>query len=234
MRLRMQSDSKAPDPFSDRFRKGGHGPNVLLPAFIDARQDESRAPEQSGEAPELTSPRSSASASRFRSLVDRYFDFVWRSLRRLGVPSSDVDDAAQEVFVVVARRLEQVSEERERSFLFGTALRVASTRRRGRRRHPEELDAELDEHPHADLDPEELTELALARPRLQAILDGMPAELRSVFVLSELEELTMRDIASLLRLPEGTVASRLRAARERFRAGIKRLEAHDAFVWRKR
>ncbi len=69
---------------------------------------------------------------RFRALVDRHFEFVWRSVRRLGVPPGDADDAAQEVFVVAARKLDALEPERERSFLFGTAVRVASTRRRTR------------------------------------------------------------------------------------------------------
>ena len=76
-------------------------------------------------------------ATRLRSLLDQHFDFVWRNLRRLGVQEADVDDAAQEVFVVAARKLDQVVPDRERSFLIGTALRVASTYRRSSRRRPE-------------------------------------------------------------------------------------------------
>jgi len=172
--------------------------------------------------------------ARFRALVEREYEFVWRSVRRLGVPAADVDDAAQEVFVVAARRLADFGTERERAFLFGTAMRVASTRRRNARRHPEELDAGSDERPAGDLDPEELAELARARPLLQEILDGMTDEFRAVFILSEIEELSVREVAEALGVPQGTVSSRLRSAREKFHAGVKRLQARAAFAWRKR
>ncbi len=175
-----------------------------------------------------------AREQRFRDLVDRHFEFVWRSVRRLGVPEADADDAAQEVFLVAARHLDRFPVDRERAFLFGTALRIASTRRRSARRRPEELDAASDERPGAELDPEELAELARARPLLQEILDGMSMELRAVFVLAEIEELTVPEIAELLDVPQGTVSSRLRSAREKFHAGIKRLRARSAFAWRTR
>jgi RNA polymerase sigma-70 factor (ECF subfamily) len=178
-------------------------------------------------------PQGRAREARFRELVGRHFEFVWRSLRRLGVPPADVDDAAQEVFVVAARRLDDFAAERERAFLFGTSARVAAGRRRSARRHPEELAAALDERPAVELDPEELAVLSQARPLLQELLDGMPDELRTAFVLSEIEELPLREIASLLEVPQGTVSSRLRAAREKFREGVRRLRARDAFAWRK-
>jgi RNA polymerase sigma-70 factor (ECF subfamily) len=179
-------------------------------------------------------PLSAAREARFRELVEQHFSFVWRGVRRLGVAPGDVDDAAQEVFLVAARRLDDFTPDRERAFLFGTAVRVAATRRRSARRHPEELDADSDARSMDGLDPEELAELARARPLLQEILDGMSEELRAVFVLSELEELAVREIAELLGVPQGTVSSRLRAAREKFHADVKRLHARAAFVWRKR
>ena len=150
-------------------------------------------------------------AERFRALVDAHFEFVWRSVRRLGVPTADADDAAQEVFVVAARKLGSVETGREKAFLFGTAVRVASTRRRTRRRHPEDPAETLDARPHeGEASPEERVELAEARTLLQSILDGMLDEQRAVFVLAELEETPVREIAELLELPRGTVNSRLR------------------------
>jgi RNA polymerase sigma-70 factor (ECF subfamily) len=179
-------------------------------------------------------PRGHAREVRFRELVEHHFEFVWRSVRRLGVPVADADDAAQEVFLVAARHLDRFPPERERAFLFGTALRVASTRRRSARRRPEELDAASDERAGVELDPEERAELAQARPLLQEILDGMSEELRAVFILAEIEELAVREIADMLGLPQGTVSSRLRSAREKFHAGVKRLQTRAAFAWRKR
>ncbi len=221
----------ARDGFFDRSSEPGHESGVL--AVVEADRVGLGSPESIEVVGGPAFPRGHAQATRFRELVARHFDFVWRSLRRLGVRAADVDDAAQEVFVVAARRLDDIAADRERPFLFGTAARVASTRRRAARRRPEELAGAADEHPHLDLDPEALAELAQARPLLQEILDTMSAEFRVVFVLAELEELSVREIASLVGVPLGTVSSRLRTAREKFRAGVKRLEARDAFAWRR-
>src|SRR5262245_58299657 len=76
----------------------------------------------------------SAEEARLRVLVGEHFDFIWRSLRRLGVPHTDVDDCAQQVFWVAARKLSMIAEGSERAFLFSTALRVASDARRSRMR----------------------------------------------------------------------------------------------------
>src|SRR5512142_2066304 len=75
-------------------------------------------------------PSPAPSAQRVRALVDAHFEFVWRSLRRLGLSSADADDATQEVFLVAIRRLDDIDPESERSFLYGTALRVAAVQRR--------------------------------------------------------------------------------------------------------
>lgn len=173
-----------------------------------------------------------ARAKRLKDLVDTQFDFVWRSLRRLGVPAADADDAAQDVFLVAARRLDQIVSERERGFLFATAVRVASTFRRAARRHPEEPAAEVEQFQSLGKSPEELSELLRARPLLQAILDAMPIEQRAVFILSELEELASHEVAELLELPLGTVFSRLRSGREAFQTAARRLSARESFARR--
>src|SRR5687768_4166665 len=74
-------------------------------------------------------------AARVREMLDADFDFIWRLLRRLGVDEADVDDAAQRVFIVASSKLDQIQVGSERTFLFSTALRVASANRRnvGRR-----------------------------------------------------------------------------------------------------
>lgn len=220
--------------FAISFGPAAHGVIVLSTTALRTGPTELSAADPLSRMAGSAFPSGRAEKARFRELVDRHYEFVWRSVRRLGVPRADVDDAVQEVFVVAARRLDDFGEERERAFLFGTAMRVASTRRRNARRRPEELDAESDERPAGDLDPEELAELARARPLLQEILDGMSEELRAVFILSEIEELPVREIAEVLAVPQGTVSSRLRSAREKFHAGIKRLQARAAFAWRKR
>jgi RNA polymerase sigma-70 factor (ECF subfamily) len=176
--------------------------------------------------------RSAVSEARLRLLMTAHFDFVWRSLRRLGLLGADADDGAQEVFLVASRKLAQILDGHERQFLFATAVRVASTRRRTVQRRREEplsplYDQEREER--SEPGPERLTEMSRARRELQAILDGMELEQRAPFILFELEELTVPEIAGTLSIPIGTVSSRLRAARDYFRAAVSRLHARDAF-----
>jgi RNA polymerase sigma-70 factor (ECF subfamily) len=168
-------------------------------------------------------------ARRLKAMLAEHFDFVWRSLRRMGVPAADVDDAAQNVFLVAARRLDQIMSDRDRAFLFATAVRVASTFRRAVRRHPEEPSLELEQVQSSALSPEDLSELSRARPLLQGILEEMSLEQRSVFILCELEELESQEVADLLDVPLGTVYSRLRGAREIFQSAARRLSARDSF-----
>lgn len=161
-------------------------------------------------------------ARRFRAMVDAHFDFIWRALRGLGVPNGAADDAAQQVFVVAFQKLDDIDPERERSFLFGTALGVAANARRLRARRREVSDENaVAEHADAALSPEEAASRNQARARLDAILEAMPIDLRTVFVLFELEALTMAEIAEITGLAPGTVASRLRRAREDFQARVK-------------
>jgi len=121
--------------------------------------------------------------------------------------------------MVAARRLASILPGSERAFLFQTALRVAGTQRRTYARRREEMCEPgievgdlLDRGPGTD----ELLSMRRARQQLDGILDQMPLELRAVFVLHELEEETMADIAVTLGIPAGTAASRLRRARALF------------------
>lgn len=175
-------------------------------------------------APARQVSRSSASHRRLRALFDEYFDFVWRSLRRFGLADHQADDAAQRVYEIAANKLDAIEPGRERSFLIAIAVRVASDLRRSapvRREVPHaDLDAELEDPAR----PDDLLEQRRARAMLDEVLDTMDLDLRSVFVLFEVEEMTTREIAALLGLPRGTVASRLRRAREEF---TTRLESYQ-------
>jgi len=172
----------------------------------------------------LLVPESSAivAPDRLRALFEAHFDFVWRSLRRLGVPQATVDDATQEVFLVLSRRLDDVELGREKSFLFSTALRVASTARRSQARrgaHDDTVDELVDGAPS----PSDVVDRQNARRVLDRVLAALEIDLRAVFVLYELEEMTMAEIAAALDLAPGTVASRLRRAREAFAAEAARV-----------
>jgi RNA polymerase sigma-70 factor (ECF subfamily) len=164
-------------------------------------------------------------AARLRVLVEEHYDFVWRTLRYLGLSGPDAEDGAQQVMCVLARRIADVEPGAERSFLFSTATHVAGTLRRTARRRPETPDDELDAVAASAPGVEELLDERRAHDVLQAVIQAMPVELRLVFVLYEIEELTSPAIASMIGVPVGTVASRLRKARETFQAIVKRMQA---------
>jgi RNA polymerase sigma-70 factor, ECF subfamily len=150
-----------------------------------------------------------------RALTDHY-DFVWRSLRRLGVPTSEAEDAAQEVFLVFSGRLGDVVPGSERAFLYRVAVHKAEHVHRSRARRREVPEPVPDEAPASTRDPEQLLAGARARALCHELLGELSLEQRAVFVLYELEEMTMAEIAETLQLPMGTVASRLRRGRATF------------------
>jgi RNA polymerase sigma-70 factor (ECF subfamily) len=163
-----------------------------------------------------------------KTLVTLHLDFVWRSLRRFGVSNGDVDDATQRVFLIANEKLDRIQVGSERSFLIGVAARVASHARRSYHRREAAEHGFSTTPPEASPDPEELTQKREARELLDRVLDAMPSDLRAVFVLFELEELSIDDTAALLALPRGTVASRLRRAREVFHVQAKLLSGAGA------
>jgi RNA polymerase sigma-70 factor (ECF subfamily) len=161
-----------------------------------------------------------------RALFEKHYASIWRLLRRLGVPRAQLDDATQEVFWVAARRLSDIEPGRESPFLYGVALRVAAGElRRQRMGMPlveiGQAPAMVDERPS----PEEQLAARQARQLLDDVLNRMPSDLRTVFVLFELEGIEVRQIAELEEIPVGTASSRLRRAREEFSAITKRVRA---------
>lgn len=177
-----------------------------------------------------TSPPMASENQRLNQIFEAEFDFVWRTVRRLGVKERELDDAVQQVFVVLSRRLDAVDPGRERSFLFGTARRVASDYRRRYRSSREDL---VDDEPvprgQSPYDPAVLVDRKRARAMLQDVLDEMPDEMREVFCLYELEGMTTSEVADTMQVSTGTVASRLRRARELFQRATRRLSARLQF-----
>jgi RNA polymerase sigma-70 factor (ECF subfamily) len=163
----------------------------------------------------------------FQELYDDQFEFVWRTLRRLGVPESDLPDVVQDVFVVVHRRLGDFEERGHlAAWLFRICLHQARDRRRKPHVHREvsndtAIGAESDGGPN----PAETLERSESRDLFEAALREMDLNQRAVFALFEIDGLSGQDIASLLEIPLGTVHSRLRLAREAFRRGVLRAEA---------
>ncbi len=159
----------------------------------------------------------------FEAIYEAYFDYVWRSVRRLGVPADAVDDAVQDVFLVVHRRLAEFEGRSTlKTWLFGIVLRVSRSYRRKRNRRPELLEHDVvDPKPG----PEAEVETEQARLLLHRCLDELDEEKRAVFVLAELEQATAPEIAEALQLKPNTVYSRLRAARRAFELAVQRHRA---------
>jgi RNA polymerase sigma-70 factor (ECF subfamily) len=165
-------------------------------------------------------------AARVERLVERHLVAVWRTARELGVASRDLDDVVQEVLVVCVRRLDDIDPARERAFLLATTSRVVANWRRTQRRRPTEpLDAEGMEAEWKDPSARSPAE-ALERKRdlelVQAALDEMDEQQRTVFTLFELEELTAREIAEQLGLTESVVFARVQRARAVFQRCFSR------------
>ena len=165
-------------------------------------------------------------------VYDAHADFVWRSLRRLGVPEADAPDALQEVFVVVFRKLATFEgRSAMTTWLFGICLRVAADRRRKASVRYERADGDETAEQKGDGRPnaEETTSRTESLRVLEAALDKLEPDQRAVFVLFELEELTAAVIATMLGIPQGTVMSRLRLARAAFRREVARFQARGVF-----
>jgi RNA polymerase sigma-70 factor (ECF subfamily) len=200
----------------------------MLPVSVQPDRtvgEESAVDAEEDAAPHTTAAcQPNANQERLRAMFAQHFEFIWRSLRHLGLSQDLADDAAQQVFIIASRKLGSISHESERSFLFGSALRVASDIRRSAVHRREIPHAD----PAADLEgsirPDEALEQRRARELLDTALHGMALELRSIFVLYEIEEMNVPEIAELLNLPVGTVSSRLRRARQTFKSRVEKLQ----------
>ncbi len=163
--------------------------------------------------------------SRLRQLVDKHVGHVARILRNAGTSEADIDDDVQRVFIALSNRLDDVRVGAEKSFLFQTALHMAAHSRRTAARRREILTDRTPEMVDSFAGPEEMANQKQVRRTLDRILNQMETELRVVFALYEFEEMTTAEISSVLEIPRGTVASRLRRARVEFRERVSRMES---------
>jgi RNA polymerase sigma-70 factor (ECF subfamily) len=160
--------------------------------------------------------------------VDRIFRehgaFVFRALRRLGVAPSDVDDAVQEVFVVVHRKLPDYEGRSQlRTWLYGIAVRVAAAqRRRAHVRNEIATEEPIAEEAASAVTPEGAAGEREALGMLDRALDELDDDKRAVFVLYEVEGLEMPEVAEALACPVQTAYSRLRAARKEVERSMRR------------
>jgi RNA polymerase sigma-70 factor (ECF subfamily) len=166
--------------------------------YIDVKEEPDRQP---GEGP-------------FDTIYDREFEFVWRSLGRLGVPEHELPDAIHEVFLVLHRRWNEIDQNRSlRPWLYGVARRVAPALRNRTREVPTE-DVDL----ATPIDP-----LVAQRRLLWNALSTLDHDRRDVVILHDLEGYTGAEIAEQLDIPINTVHSRLRLARVDLIAAVERL-----------
>ena len=162
-------------------------------------------------------------AVTLRDLFDMHAAYVWNTLRRLGIPSADVEDVTHDVFLQVHARLEEYDPTRPvKPWLFGFAFRLASQyRRRAFRRRETPGEPDVTEHPGSR--PDEQLALEEERRLVLRALDAIDLERRAVFVLYELDQVSMVEIAGTMGIPVNTAYSRLRIARDEFRAAVTRL-----------
>ena len=169
-------------------------------------------------------PKDRQAQARMSAIVQEHIGFVARVLEKAGVPQAELDDGIQRTFITVTRRLDDVNLGAEKSFVFQVALNVAAHARRNLARRREVCSDQLDDVVVAPTTPEHIAERKEMRKLIDDIVDTMHESLRSVFMLHQFECMSMVEIAELLRVPIGTVASRLRRARELFRRHIVAIE----------
>ena len=191
------------------------------------------APASAGIAPPRGEP-ALVELPSFARVYEDYFDFVWCSARRLGVPDATLDDAVQEVFVIVHRRLSEFEGRSSiKTWLFGIVRNVSREARRSiRRKSPHDARPGALADPDllmaaADQQPDRLAERSAENRVLHELLERLDDEKREVFVLAELEQFTVPEIAEAVGCNVNTAYSRLRLAREAFAEAAARYRARE-------
>ncbi|WP_235879728.1 RNA polymerase sigma factor [Polyangium aurulentum] len=174
-------------------------------------------------------PRAGARSLDLASVHAAHAGFVWTTLQRFGVAEPDLEDAFQDVFMVVQKKIADFDGEcLVTTWLFAICRRVASThRRRAHRRRERDIDA-APEVADASGGPEDLIAKREAELRLAKILDAMDLDRRAVFVMFEIEEMSCDAIAATVGVPVGTIYSRLHAARKEFTRMLEKEQARQA------
>ena len=161
------------------------------------------------------------------ALFHEHAAFAWRLLRRLGVADADTDDVCQEVFLTVHRRLPDFEgRSSTRTWVYGICIRVAADYRK-RTRSRREVPSPRPPERAVDARQEDDVALREARALLDRVLDGLDDDKRAAFVLYEIEELPLREVALALGCPLQTAYSRLQAARGEVEHGVQRLRTKE-------
>jgi RNA polymerase sigma-70 factor (ECF subfamily) len=183
-------------------------------------------------APRLASGRPSAvvgAVDNDEACLEAYqreLDYLLRTLQRLGVNTVDIEDLAQDVFMILRRNWQQYDPERSlRPYLFAIAFRVASSHRR---RHWREVPLPMVDGPDSALCPDGLIEADQARRTVLKVLQSIPLPRRAVLVMHDLDDVPVQVVATTLSIPLFTAYSRLRKARRELRSAIVRMQERGA------
>jgi len=200
------------EPGTGRFAMALDDAHVPRAQTHDARSANAECPMQS----DIRPATQSENAQRFERLAREHCKMLWRLAQRLGVDAAEAEDITQRVLLIAAERIDDLIAGKEKAFLVQTAVyvtrKVLSARHRRLIEFPEEPPATDDEAASVDEQVDRRRAVAL----LDLMLQKLPEKLREPLVLFELEGHSQSEIAQLLGLPSGTVASRLRRGRERF------------------
>lgn len=175
-------------------------------------------------------PARVSAVDSFPDIYRRYFDFVWNSARSLGVGRDTIDDVVQEVFIVIHARLHTLREPKAlRSWIYGIVRRTALAHLRAQRNRNAPVVDFTDDIAHAAMStPSDVTDQSEQAKLLWRLLEKLDDSKREVFVMAELAEMTIPEIAQALDIPLGTASTRLRAARKSFEAALARFKANQS------
>lgn len=177
------------------------------------------------EAPEPNPAPATDRPPSFDAIYERYFDFVWASTNRFGIEPHEMEDVVQDVFIVIHAKLHTLQNpDALRSWIYGIVRRTASNHRRSKGTHANALASNRESESPAPT-PLEQAELSAQRQLLASLLDELDEPKREIFVLVEIHELSVPEVAELLGIPLNTAYSRLRHARQAFELAIARREA---------
>jgi RNA polymerase sigma-70 factor, ECF subfamily len=175
-----------------------------------------------GSVEEASLETRAAAKLRLERMFRSHHELIWRTLRRLGLSADLAADMTQQAYLIAAERLSDIRMGSERAFLFSTAIGLARTNFRRSQRC--QLQSDMDLHVDPGLRAEQVTNRCSAVELMDRVFAKTDPDLVTVFVLFELEGLSAPEIAQLVDIPVGTVASRLRRARATFRASARRME----------
>lgn len=171
-------------------------------------------------------PRPCADGTRLASIARRFYPDLVRFLRGMGLPRESAEDAAQAAFLITLEALPRIVEGCERAFLFASATRIGYRLRRRAEREMVHGDLDIGPSPHPF--PDELAQIKRFRESIEALLDGIEGPSRTVFLLFEVDGLTIPEIAHALAIAPKVARGRLRRARADLRAAA-RDRGHESF-----